>query len=159
MVYLSLVFKFFDHAIKLVDAEGLLENPHLFNEVDLRASPPEHLILILIVVNFEDVLGCVVGDTGVQEERVRDVPEVGDGDPELEVLDLLLIGLVLNLDAATVTYEVELLLLELVDLLEGHQLVLFSQAREIQIELPYHDRLGQVFNNWRLYRYLYFKYS
>ncbi len=88
-----------------------------------------------------------------------DVPEVGYGDPQLEVLNLLLIGLILYLDAPAVAYKVELLLVELIDLLEGHQFILFPEPCEVQIELSYHDGLREVLNNRRIYRYLNLEYS
>lgn len=59
------MFKFLDHAVELIDAEGLFEDPHLFDEVYFRASPSKHLILILVIVDLENVLGGVVGDARV----------------------------------------------------------------------------------------------
>lgn len=57
---------------------------------------------------------------------MRHISQVRDSDPQFQVFNLLLVGLVLNLDTSAVANKVELFLVELINLLEGHELVLFS---------------------------------
>ena len=75
-MYLSLVLKFLHHAIQLINTECFLKDSHFFNEVNFRAGPPQHLVLVFVLVNLEDVLGGVVGETRVQEKGVRHVPQI-----------------------------------------------------------------------------------
>jgi hypothetical protein len=104
-------------------------------------------------------LGGVVGETRVQEKGVRHVPQIWNGDPELQILHLLVIGFVLDFYASAITDKVEFLLIELFNLLERHKLVLFAEASEIQIELSYHDGLGHELNNWGFEGDFHFCYS
>lgn len=90
---------------------------------------------------------------------MRNVSQVRNSNPKFEVLNLLVVGLVLNFDTSTVADEIEFVLIELFNLLERHELILFSEASEIQIKLSYHYSLGEVFNNRGFNRYLYLKYS
>ncbi len=59
------MLKFLDHAVKLIDAKGLFEYPHLFYKVYFRAGSSEHLVLVLVIVDLEYVLGRVVRDARV----------------------------------------------------------------------------------------------
>lgn len=57
---LSLMLKFLNHAIKLINTERLFKDSHFFNEVNFLASSPKNFILVFVYINFEYVFRSIV---------------------------------------------------------------------------------------------------
>jgi len=82
---------------------------------------------------------------------MRNVPEIGYRQPQLQVLHLLFICFVLYLNAPSKAYYVELFIVKVLNMFEAHQFILLSQAIKVQLEFPGNDHLCENLNNGRIH--------
>jgi hypothetical protein len=101
----------------------------------------EHFNVVLVLINGEDLVDEVV-DAGVEQQAVGHVALITDGQPELEVLDLLLQRLIVDVDAALEADFIDLPLAELVNVVETERLVLFPQPGKVHVQLADQELLG-----------------
>eukprot|EP00350_Pseudokeronopsis_sp_OXSARD2_P000043 CAMPEP_0170554124 /NCGR_PEP_ID=MMETSP0211-20121228/12012_1 /TAXON_ID=311385 /ORGANISM="Pseudokeronopsis sp., Strain OXSARD2" /LENGTH=150 /DNA_ID=CAMNT_0010862997 /DNA_START=39 /DNA_END=488 /DNA_ORIENTATION=+ len=106
-------------------------------------SRSENFILIFIITDLEDILS-EVDDARIQQDAMRDIPEVGDSEPELEVLDLLVAFEVRgDVDPTLEAKVVEFFFREVVYSLERHELIIMSNLVKVQIDRSGEDTFGE----------------